>query len=342
MAKKLKWIVPVLLLLGISGLGGAVFVYYKHKKEKFVIQTSIIKERKTQLDKLTIETENEISLILSEFEKIKKKKGGSLTKLNDLLDHHDKNLQEIKIEIKVDDELKDKEKKLELVLELLRSTKKTVIEWIDEKNAKAEKSGKESERLWEKQKNGNWKKITAVLAEDLEISDEINLFINQFYRKAMKKEGISNSSYFGGFGGFYIKEETEIKKSNSDTMGYCLFEKPFEIWINQAYLLSNWKAGGMNRLIANFSRKEKEGAIITNISSLPVAFTNLVETITHELAHALQFSLRKKSSCKSDLGTEKWNATLAAEFLTLEKKIKIMIEGSNEYREFKMRWEGKK
>ncbi len=67
----------------------------------------------------------------------------------------------------------------------------------------------------------------------------------------------------------------------------------------------NQSAGGENELITFFFKEKYEGGIKSSFGSLSTSFTSLCETIAHELAHALQFSQQKKSSCESDLGTKR-------------------------------------
>ena len=66
---------------------------------------------------------------------------------------------------------------------------------------------------------------------------------------------------------------------------------------------------------------------------LEINFTNLLKTCSHELAHYFQFIKCGRSSCESDLGTDKYIAELAQEHKEFTGEIYRMIKNSGEYSE---------
>jgi hypothetical protein len=61
---------------------------------------------------------------------------------------------------------------------------------------------------------------------------------------------------------------------------------PIIIKLNQMYLLNNGKNGSMDKFIFKIERNSK--GEVTNIHSLIIDFDSLIDTIAHELAHAVQ------------------------------------------------------
>ena len=59
---------------------------------------------------------------------------------------------------------------------------------------------------------------------------------------------------------------------------------------------------------------------------LEIDFVNLLKTCSHELAHYIQFVKHNKSSCDSDLGTDKYIIELAQEHKEFSREIFEMVK----------------
>jgi hypothetical protein len=183
-------------------------------------------------------------------------------------------------------------------------------------------------------------------------------FIRVFYQRFGEKKGIKihdSRIDFCGFGHFYIKEE-ELTSQTAE-MGHTASPEdkkitslsgkityyPMEINLNQIYLLNHGTIG-----MDKFYRANPE-----TTSGFPIDFEHLIETIAHEIAHALQNVINVDdykesiyeekaiicSQCESS-GERDINGKLlypywADEHAKLTTEIEQMIKTSSEYQEFK-------
>ncbi|CAH1756011.1 24918_t:CDS:1 [Entrophospora sp. SA101] len=127
------------------------------------------------------------------------------------------------------------------------------------------------------------------------------------------------------FGGFYQKSLSDGE--NQGEMGNCGYDEQNKLVIiklNQLYLLNKL---GHKRYFATPERY------------LMIDFSALTETISHELAHYIQFVKYGKSSCESsgkkDANGEFLAPELVKEHAQFTKEIKQMIVNSAEYEKFK-------
>lgn len=148
------------------------------------------------------------------------------------------------------------------------------------------------------------------------------------------------------------KGEETIIMTNGKINNY-----PMEINLNQIYLLNNGKIG-MDKFIFKFTKGLEDDY---NHSFLEIGFEQLIETIAHELAHAIQTvknlyngipsdtqekaeirsqcessgeGVRETINKKSVLVKPKY-PELVAEHTQLTNEIKQMTEKSSEYQKFK-------
>jgi hypothetical protein len=140
--------------------------------------------------------------------------------------------------------------------------------------------------------------LTDKLDKSPVVKARFDKFIKTFYQKFGEKKGINDPRVdFYGLGHFYIKEDEEL---DSHTEMGCTITKnpdgeeiklestggPFKITyfpmminLNQIYLLNHGTIG-----MDHFHRKEP----LPLERGFPIDFDKLIETIAHEIAHALQ------------------------------------------------------
>ena len=71
-----------------------------------------------------------------------------------------------------------------------------------------------------------------------------------------------------------------------DAPGNKITHLPIIINLNQMYLMNNGKNGSIDKFVAKVNRNSEGN--ITGFGILPLSFDNLIETIAHEIAHAVQ------------------------------------------------------
>jgi|SRR6185312_6008007 len=128
--------------------------------------------------------------------------------------------------------------------------------------------------------------LTSPLARNPEFHTRFDKLFRHFYQKAAEKKGVANDSRieFEGFGRFYVE-----KKGKFGEMGFCEFnekmatnqgkfirtdEAKIIININQVYLLNKI---GMDKFFPETTKR-----------LIVIDFDSLIETIAHEIAHAIQ------------------------------------------------------
>ena len=231
--------------------------------------------------------------------------------------------------------------------------------WQDELEAKWE-------NWWKLQKDNGWQVLTSPLARNPEFHTRFDKLFKHFYQKAAEKKGVANNPRieFEGFGRFYVEEEGKFGE-----MGFCEFiekrvtnqgefirnEAIVNININQVYLLNKI---GMDKFFPE-----------TTKSLIVINFDSLIETIAHEIAHAIQSAKNidnftvdaevpdaqgnpghVRSQCTSSVAgvripedstelTKPKYPQLVAEHTKFTEEFKQMIINSPEYKEFKVWWE---
>ena len=213
---------------------------------------------------------------------------------------------------------------------------------------------------YEKQKNGQWKTLTAPLTQDTKLHNQLNNFTKTIYQKFCQQKNLpldfKPTIKFQGFQGFQDFPQEETKMGHCDSKlktnwqqtlngqkieGSETYSGSLSIVLSQKLLLSKL---GMPELIINY-QENSQGA---NWKSLPVSFKDLIDTIAHEIAHAYQLLVNEdevKSQCEStgkrDSKGQLKYPQLAYEHTTLTEEIRVMTVKLTEYQKFKNWWEGK-
>ena len=212
---------------------------------------------------------------------------------------------------------------------------------------------------YQAQKDGQWKTLTNSLSQDPTLRSQLNNFITTIYQKFRQQKNLSPdfkpTIIFKGFFGwedFPISTELGQCESSLETTwqetpngqkiaGSETYSTFLTIKLSQKLLLSKL---GMPKLISDY-QETSEGP---SWKSFSVSFNELIETITHEIAHAYQFLVNEdkvKSQCEStgerDSQGQLKYPKLAYEHTALTEEIRIMTVKLAEYQKFKNWWEGK-
>lgn len=348
-----KWIIGTLTLMGL-GISG--FFVYRHIKNK---------NEETKNAQIQVES---------------KRLNEEITKLREVVDHNKKLVEDAKngkgkdvkanwihsVNVvsstqKQNHSSKDLEKLEEEKSNLIEENEKMIKyfnSWCDKNEEIKNKDFERSRGWWELQKNGSWKILVANLESDPVFHRKFDDFITKFFWQFCQEENIpekitSEELIFMGFGGFKDSEE-------QSEMGHCSVEPGptkrnyiCHIVINPKCLLN--KGNKMDKFFL-------EEPITKDYRYLGISFdedtkergeNDLIGTIAHELAHAIQFckEIERKeepfSQCWSsgrgkknneDILIEPEFPKLTAEHDELQKRFKQKIMTSREYQEFKKWW----
>lgn len=213
---------------------------------------------------------------------------------------------------------------------------------------------KQIKSQYEKQKNDQWKTLTAPLTQDAKLHSQLNNFITIIYQKFRRLKSLPQdfkpTIKFQGFKGFQdFPEQTKMGHCHSrltwkDLDGQKVAGSEsgwLSIALSQKLLLSKL---GMPELITEY-HEDSRGI---RWSKLAVGFEELIETIAHEIAHGYQFLVNEdevKSQCEStgerDYQGQLKYPQLALEHTKLTSEIQTMTVKLPEYQKFKNWWEGK-
>ncbi|RHZ37316.1 hypothetical protein [endosymbiont GvMRE of Glomus versiforme] len=282
MRKIFKWIIGILLLVG---LGGGAYLVYRHwnKNHSTKQNNQQIKDFEKVIQQLKKDTEHNKIYLAKCLNNTLKEGEGSYKR-----DEPPK--------------IPNWEQKNEKTEKLEKEFQQAWKEFSDIKNQIGEywrvihKEIADDEKLHKIQKN--WVEITFKLDQDREVNARFNDFIKTFFYRFLTKKGLSRSEVdFKGFGNFYIEPKGNSRISEMGncglpenegitTLGDKITRLPIIIKLNQLYLLNNGKNGSMDRFVSKISRNSKGEVIGRDI--LPIGFNELIETIAHELAHAVQ------------------------------------------------------
>ncbi|KLL03417.1 MAG: hypothetical protein MRECE_6c020 [Mycoplasmataceae bacterium CE_OT135] len=361
MKKIFKWLVGILLLVGLVGGG---YLVYRSLTKPSPQQIEQNEKNKEQIRRQIQLIKEETTTLRIKFEKAKNGEDIEWKTIDEFpripeSTHPDPEEKKLRDEI------------IRVWNEYCQLLNEEVKLWVDEHGQKGDQKNDKIKKLWERQKNGQWEILTNPLDKDPKVKEQFNKLIQTFYQRAIEKKGLYYPEVdFRGFGHFYITEANLLKKTvemghtgpprGEEAIDYInrkITNYPMEINLNQIYLLNNGKIG-MDELIVDFTEFPPESKQSPIYTPIDISFDKLIETIAHELAHAVQNVLNLydavlvdseqgkkteiRSQCESSGYRNDKNELLypqwAAEHTRLTKEIQQMIINSPEYKEFEAWW----
>ncbi len=348
MKKTFKVLVGILLLAGLGSGGYLVYHWWTKPTSEQIQQND---EQKQKIRQQIQQIRNWINECKETWEKSKKEE----------IIH--KFSQEVLSDCPKSPDSAHSDKELKKLEEEKTSTWNELVQLTTEIDTWQKELKAKWESWWKLQKDNGWIMLTLPFAQNPEFHTRFDRIFKHFYQKAVERKGIASDPRieFKGFKEFKVEEkgkygEMGLTEFNEKWFGNELTEVEIFIDINRVYLLNSRKIG-----MDKFFPTSAEGFIIIN-------FDSLIETIAHEIAHAIQ-SVKNidnftadpeapdekgkpghiRSQCESSgLGTrdEKNPAKLikpkypqlVAEHTKLTEEFKQMIINSPEYKEFETWW----
>ena len=210
-------------------------------------------------------------------------------------------------------------------LNQLRQTNQELRQEIN--NLKIQQQEKENEAIQQYQSQQKTKFRLLALANNPQIHQFISDLLQGYAYRFAKKKNLAEYCLPVRFGEFYQEQTPENQ---------CFRELGNASFNNQQIVIS------LNQIFL-FSKLGHDRYFATPQHYLEISFLALIETISHELAHYIQFVKYGESSCESS-GTKDETGkfltpSLVKEHNEFTREIKAMIVNSSEYKKLKEWWE---